>query len=61
MTNYDYMCSSPERMAKKIIEIRNGMSGAGREVLDIMYSDDSYYYSDAVRIWLGRECEQCDT
>ena len=61
MTNYDYMCSSPERMAEKIIEIRNGTSGAGREVLDIMYSDDSCHYSDAVRIWLEKEVEQCDT
>lgn len=57
MTNYDYMCSSPERMAEKIIEIRNS-SGAGREVLDILYSKDEYSFTDAVKIWLGKEVEE---
>ena len=61
MTNFDYMSSSPERMAEKITEIRNGTSGAGREVLDIMYSKDEYNFTTAVIVWLGKEVEQCDT
>ena len=60
MTNFEYMNQSPERMAEKIIEIKNGISGAGTEVLDIMYSGE-YSYAEAVVVWLGKEVEQCDT
>ena len=58
MTNFEYMASSPERMAEKIIEIKNGISGAGKEVLDIMYSGE-YSYTEAVKKWLKEE--QCLT